>query len=216
MALHALRASPDVRVVGLLSTMTEDYDRVSMHGVLRALVEAQAEAADLPLTVVRIPRDAGESAYAERMRRTLADFAGRGVRTVAFGDLFLEDVRRYRVQRLAEAGMQAIFPLWGRDTAELAAECCSQGFRALVTCVDTEQLDGRFSGREYDAKMLAELPDGVDPCGENGEFHTFVCDGPIFRRPVPVRRGRTVLRDGRFNFCDVRPVSRRPIGPTSG
>jgi uncharacterized protein (TIGR00290 family) len=203
LALHQLGGSTRFRVAGLLTTVTEDYDRISMHGVRRRLLERQVEALGLPLTTVGIPPAAANQAYEERMGAALAGLREGGVRTVAFGDLFLEDIRRYRETMLAGAGMAATFPLWGRDTAALAREFLALGFRAVVTCVDCQQLDGAFVGRDYDAAFLHDLPPGVDPCGENGEFHTFVFDGPGFREPVPLRRGEVVLRDERFWFCDL-------------
>ncbi|HET8655347.1 MAG TPA: hypothetical protein VFL93_07510 [Longimicrobiaceae bacterium] len=206
LALRELRGAGTHDVVGLLTTVTRDHDRVSMHGVRRALLEAQARAARLPLHVVEISAGAGNDEYAESMSRMLEGFRASGVHTVAFGDLFLGDVRRYREEMLAPVGMRAIFPLWGRDTAALAREFIAAGFRATLVCVDGEQLDGRFAGRAFDHSLLDELPARVDPCGERGEFHTFVADGPVFSGPVDFTRGETVLRDGRFHFQDLLPA----------
>jgi uncharacterized protein (TIGR00290 family) len=203
LALHQLRASPRFEVAGLLTTVTEEYDRISMHGVRRRLLERQAGALGLPLTTVGIEPAAANRSYETRMEAALAGVRERGIRTVAFGDLFLEDVRRYREEMLARVGMAALFPLWGRDTDALAREFLDLGFRAVLTCVDGEQLDGAFVGRGFDAALLRDLPPGADPCGENGEFHTFVHAGPGFREPVPFRRGEVVLRDERFWFCDL-------------
>lgn len=207
LALHALRGSVEYTVTALLTTLTGTYDRISMHGVRRPLLEAQTRALGLPLRTVEISAGAGNEEYQERTGRALAEARAEGIRTVAYGDLFLEDIRRYREEQLAREGMRAIFPLWLLPTDALAEEFLRLGFRAVITCVDGEQLDGGLSGREYDAALLRDLPAGVDPCGENGEFHTFVYDGPGFREPVPFRRGETVVRDGRFHFCDLAGVS---------
>jgi uncharacterized protein (TIGR00290 family) len=206
MALHALRQNPEFQVAALLTTLTEDYDRVSMHGVRRALLEAQAASLDLPLELVFISKNAGNEEYEERMRRALTRHQAAGVEAVAFGDLFLADVRRYREEKLAELGLEAVFPLWEQDTRALSAAFLKAGFRAVVTCVDTQALEADFAGREIDARFLAELPEGVDPCGEGGEYHSFAFDGPIFRQPVGFRLGEKTLREGRFYFCDLLPV----------
>jgi uncharacterized protein (TIGR00290 family) len=205
LAMHVVRLQGELEVAALLTTITADYGRVSMHGVRRELLAMQAGAIGTPLEEVFIPADASHDLYASRMRDVLQRYKAGGVSAVVFGDLLLEDVRRYREEKLAEVDMRAIFPLWGRDTGELAREFIDLGFRAIITCVDTEQLDGRFAGREFDAALLADLPAGVDPMGENGEFHTFVYDGPIFSRPVACRTGEVVVRESRFYFCDVIP-----------
>jgi uncharacterized protein (TIGR00290 family) len=204
MALHALRAANDCRVTALLTTITEEYDRISMHGVRRALLERQAESLGLPLHAVLIPPQCINATYEERMKEALALHFARGVRRVAFGDIFLEDLRAYREKNLAHVGMQALFPIWKRDTRELAREFVSLGFRAIAVCVDPRVLDPSFAGRELDASFFADLPPGVDPCGENGEFHTFVFDGPVFKTPIACHVGEKVLRDG-FYFCDLLP-----------
>jgi uncharacterized protein (TIGR00290 family) len=206
LALHTLRQTPGVEVSGLLTTVTEDYDRISMHGVRRALLEKQAAAAGLPLHVISIPPDCTNEIYEERMAAALAPHRAQGIRRVAFGDLFLEDIRAYRETRLAGAGMEALFPVWGRDTAELALSFIAQGFQAVLVCVDTDALDPAFAGRAFDADLLRDLPAHVDPCGENGEFHTFVHAGPIFREPIPFQLGRQETRLGRFRFCDLEPA----------
>jgi len=204
MALHALRASRDCRITALLTTITEDYDRISMHGVRRALLERQAESLGLPLHPVLIPPQCINATYEARMKEALAPHFARGVRSVVFGDIFLKDLRAYREKNLAQVGMQAIFPIWKRDTRELAREFVQLGFRAITVCVDPRVLDESFAGRELDAFFFADLPPGVDPCGENGEFHTFVFDGPVFETPIAFRVGEKVLRDG-FCFCDLLP-----------
>ena len=205
MALHALRAAGECRIAALLTTITEEYDRISMHGVRRALLERQAESLGLPLHAVLIPPQCINAIYEERMKDALAKHFERGVRRVAFGDIFLEDLRAYRESNLAKVGMQALFPIWKRDTRELAREFVRQGFRAITVCVDPRVLDASFAGRELDATFFAELPPGVDPCGENGEFHTFVFDGPVFKSAIAFHTGEKVVRDG-FCFCDLSPA----------
>lgn len=207
LALAALRADSRYDVVALQTSITRGYDRVSIHGVRRALVEAQARATRLPLIEVVLEQhssnDAYEAAFTESLGRVRVDFPE--VRRIAFGDLFLADVREYRERLVATAGFGAVFPLWGSDTSTLAKEFIAAGFRAHLVCVDTTQLAGDFAGREFDAALIADLPPEVDPCGERGEFHTFVSDGPIFTEAVGVTRGDTVLRDDRFMFCDLLP-----------
>ena len=204
MALHVLRAARDCRITALLTTVTEEYDRISMHGVRRALLERQAESLELPLHAVLIPPQCINATYEERMKEALEQHFAEGVRHVAFGDIFLEDLRVYREKNLALVGMQALFPIWKRDTCELAQDFMRLGFRAITVCVDPRVLDASFAGRELDATFFADLPGGVDPCGENGEFHTFVFDGPVFTTPIAFRVGEKVLRDG-FCFCDLLP-----------
>jgi len=205
MALHALQAAGECRIAALLTTITEEYDRISMHGVRRALLERQAESLGLPLHAVLIPPQCVNTTYEERMKEALAQHFARGVRRVAFGDIFLEDLRAYREKNLAQIGMQALFPIWKRDTRELAREFVRQGFRAITVCVDPRVLDASFAGRELDATFFAALPPGVDPCGENGEFHTFVFDGPVFKSAIAFHIGEKALRDG-FCFCDLLPA----------
>jgi uncharacterized protein (TIGR00290 family) len=205
LALRALRAEARTPPVALLTTVTEEYERVSMHGVRRALLRRQAEAVGLPLVEVEIPPECSNEVYETRLGRALASSELRGTEEVAFGDLFLEDVRAYRESQLAAAGKRGCFPLWGRDTSELAASFLNAGFRAIVVCVDPSVLDSSFAGREYDEELLRDLPEGIDPCGENGEFHTFVYDGPVFAEPIGCNRGEVVERDG-FVFSDLLEV----------
>jgi uncharacterized protein (TIGR00290 family) len=206
LALHALRQTPGVEVAGLLTTVTEEYDRISMHGVRRILLERQAEATGLPLHIVSIPPECSNEIYEQRMAAALTPLRQGGIRRVAFGDLFLEDIRAYRVGKLAAAGMEALFPVWGRDTAELAREFIAQGFGAVLVCVDTAALDASFAGRAFDDALLRDLPPAVDPCGERGEFHTFVHAGPIFRQPVNFRTGVQETRMERFRYQDLEAV----------
>jgi len=200
--LHTLRQNPDFEVVGLLTTITRDFDRVSMHGVRRELVERQAAAAGLPLWTVEIPAACINSVYEEAMGRAVKRAVDDGVECIAFGDLFLQDIRSYRESRLAGTGIEPIFPLWNRNTRELAEEMIEGGLRARLTCVDSRILSSDFAGREFDQTLLRDLPAGVDPCGERGEFHTFAYDGPMFRSAVPVSLGETVNREG-FVFSDL-------------
>jgi uncharacterized protein (TIGR00290 family) len=204
LALQRTLADGAVHVDGLLTTVTDEYDRISMHGVRRTLLEAQAAALDLPLELVRIPPACSNADYEAATRAALARYAARGGEAVVFGDLYLADIRAYRERLLEPLMLAPRFPLWLEDTVALARRFVSDGFRAVLVCVDPAQLDPRFAGRTYDDALLDELPSGVDPCGENGEFHTFVHDGPIFRRPVPVRAGETVERGG-FVFADLLP-----------
>ncbi|MEZ5316331.1 MAG: hypothetical protein R2752_02910 [Vicinamibacterales bacterium] len=203
--LHVLRSDPSVRVVGLLTTVNEAADRVAMHAVRRSLLEAQADAAGLPLWTVPIPSPCPNEIYEDRMREAMVRARTEGIARVAFGDLFLEDVRRYREDRMAGTGLDPIFPLWGRPTPALAREMIDGGLRATVTCVDPRQIDAAFAGRSFDAAFLADLPAAADPCGERGEFHTFCRAGPMFARPIDVRIGETLTRDG-FVFTDVLPA----------
>ena len=204
-ALHVLRCAGEHEVAGLLTTMNEAADRVAMHAVRRALLEAQARAADVPLIAVDLPWPCDNAAYAARMRAACDRALAEGIEGIAFGDLFLEDVRAYREEQLAPTGLEALFPLWGRDTRELAETMVEGGLSSVLTCVDPKQLERDFGGRTFDAALLADLPDGVDPCGENGEFHTFATSGPMFREPVAVTVGETVERDG-FVFTDLHPA----------
>lgn len=204
-ALHALRQAGEVEVVGLLTTTNEAFERVAMHGVREALLEAQAEAAGLPLWKVPLPWPCPNEAYEALMAQACARAVAEGIGAMAFGDLFLEDVRDYRIQKLAGTGLTPLFPIWDPDTAALARRMAAAGLKATLTCVDPRALDASFAGREFDAALLADLPAAVDPCGERGEFHTFAWDGPMFDHPVPVRRGEVVARDG-FVFADLVPA----------
>ena len=204
--LHVLRLGGEVEVVGLLSTITREYGRASMQGVRRQVLQAQARAAGLPLLEATIPAQCDNRAYDAAMAAALDQAQRRwpGLRTAAFGDLLLADIRQYRQQRLAAAGWELLTPLFGSDTAALARQMQAGGLRANLCCVDTQQLDARLAGRAFDEALLRELPDGVDPCGENGEFHTLAFDGPMFLRPLAIRVGETVVRDG-FVFTDLLP-----------
>jgi len=204
-ALHVLRASPDVEVVGLLTTVNEVHDRVAMHGVRRSLLQAQADALGLPLVIAPIPHPCSNEEYERVMSGMVARAREEGVEAFAFGDLFLEDIRRYRESRLEGTGVRPIFPLWGRSTMALAEEMIAGGLRARVVTVDPRHLSADFAGRSFDWGFLADLPARVDPCGENGEFHTFAWDGPMFRSPLDMRVGVVVEREG-FVFADLVPA----------
>ncbi len=205
LALATLRADPAVEVVALLTSVTAGYDRVSIHGVRRALLEAQARSVGLPLHEIRLEPQCSNAAYDAAVEHSLAELGARfrGARTIAYGDLFLEDVRRYREDRIGRLGFAVEFPIWGQPTEALARRFIADGFEARLVCVDTTQLEARFAGRAYDRTLLAELPPTVDPCGERGEFHTFVSSGPIFAAPVRYDVGETVLRDERFAYTDL-------------
>lgn len=204
-ALHVLRQNPDFTVAGLFCTVNAAFDRVAMHGVRRELLQRQAEAVGLPVQVLEIPYPCSNDDYAAVMSAFVEQARRDGVECFAFGDLFLEDIRRYREERLAGTGITPLFPLWGIPTAELAQTMVAGGLQARVTCLDPRQLPPSFAGRAFNAEFLRELPPGVDPCGENGEFHTFAHDGPMFRQPVPLTVGETVERDG-FVSTDLRPL----------
>lgn len=205
MTVAALRDDPSVTMVGLVTTVTLDYDRVSMHGIRRDVLAAQAGALDLPLVEAALKPGAAnadyERAWADALARARAALGG--FDAVAYGDLFLPDVRAYREAQLRLLGLEPLFPLWGRPTRQLAADFIGLGFDAYLTCVDTTQLDASFAGRRFDRALLDDLPGSVDPCGERGEFHTCVVAGPVFGHAVPVRRGVRVLRDNRFQYCDL-------------
>jgi uncharacterized protein (TIGR00290 family) len=202
MMLHRLREAGEVEVTALLTTVSEGTGRVAMHGTRRALIEAQADAAALPLLAVPIPDPCPNEAYEAAIRAALARLRREGVTLVAFGDLFLADIRAYRESRLAGSGIAPIFPLWGERTDALARAIIGAGMRAVLTSVDTDQLDAGFAGRDFDAALLADLPPSADPCGERGEFHSFVHDGPIFARPISLRRG-AVTTEGRFASAEL-------------
>jgi uncharacterized protein (TIGR00290 family) len=202
MALYEIQQTGRREAVALLTTVTEGYDRISMHGVRRELLEAQAAAIGLSLAVVDIPPACTNAVYEERMQKALLKQLMDGIRCVAFGDLFLEDIRAWRERNLSRIGMEGLFPVWRRDTTRFAQAFIRLGFKARLVCVDLRKLDESFAGRSYDESLLSDLPPTVDPCGENGEFHTFVHDGPIFSRPIPVAAGERVMREG-FCFCDL-------------
>jgi uncharacterized protein (TIGR00290 family) len=205
-ALWETQRQGELEVVGVLTTVTDAFERVSMHGVREALLERQAEELGLPCHQVRIPAPCSNEVYEALMGRALTEARAEGITHCVFGDLFLEDIRAYREQKLAPTGVEPVFPLWGRDTRELARAMIDAGIRAVTTCIDPRKLAPSFAGRAFDAAFLAALPSGVDPCGENGEFHTFVSGGPMFHDEIRVRTGEVVERDG-FVFADLLPAS---------
>jgi uncharacterized protein (TIGR00290 family) len=209
-ALRLLRQSPGVQVAGLVTTFNTAANRVAMHAVRRELVESQAENAGLPLWPVELPWPCSNAEYERLMRGVVERAAAEGIEAFAFGDLFLEDIREYRIKQLRDTGLEPLFPVWGIPTAQLAREMIAAGVKAKLTCIDPKKLEREFAGREYDDRLLEALPGGVDPCGENGEFHTFVYDAPVFTRPIAVRRGEVVERDG-FVFADVAPEADRIV-----
>ena len=201
-ALYETQRAPEYRVAALLTTLTRDFDRVSMHGVRRELLEEQAASLGLPLHKVFISKDASNDEYEMKMGEALAEYRGQGIDSIVFGDLFLADIRAYRENFLARQAMHGLFPVWKRDTLNFIREFIELGFKTIVTCVDSKVLDESFVGKTIDEAFLSSLPEGVDPCGENGEFHTFVFDGPIFARAVEFSLGEIVLRES-FWFCDL-------------
>jgi uncharacterized protein (TIGR00290 family) len=203
--LQVLREDPDVEIVGLLTTVNTTHGRVAMHSTRRAILEAQAQAAGLPLHVIPLPWPCSNEVYERAMREAIASALKSGATHVAFGDLFLEDIRAYRSKQLEGSGLEPLFPIWHEPTEPLARRMIDAGVEAFLTCVDPKRLSRSFAGRKFDDAFLDELPEGVDPCGENGEFHTCVLAGPMFRQPVPAGVGEVVERDG-FYFADLVPT----------
>ena len=205
LALYEIQKDSNYEIAALLTTVTADYNRVSMHGIRKTLLELQGESLGLHLENISITKEASQEKYDSAMLDILTKYKKRGVMSVVFGDIFLEDVKIYREKNLSKIGMKAIFPLWKKDTRERASSFIKLGFRTIVTCVDSNFLDKKFVGRKFDEQFLSELPSNVDPCGENGEFHSFVYDGPIFRNRISHKIGETCLRDNRFYYCDIIP-----------
>jgi uncharacterized protein (TIGR00290 family) len=206
LALYELLKQGNYEVAALLTTITQDYDRISMHGVRTDLLELQVKALGLPLEKVLIPTNCSDQEYESRMRQVMERYLASGIHTIAFGDIFLEDLRRHREDNLSKMGIKAIFPLWKNDTAKLAQRFIILGFEAVITSIDGNVLDKRFVGRAFDREFVSQMPRGTDPCGENGEFHSFVYNGPLFSRRIPHRVGDVVLREKRFYYCDLMPV----------
>jgi uncharacterized protein (TIGR00290 family) len=206
-SLHLLQRNPEYEVAGLLTTVNSAFDRVAMHSTRREILEAQAAAAGLPLQVVPLPWPCPNEHYEDAMRNACDTAVANGIRAIAFGDLYLEDVRRYREDHLRNTPLTPVFPIWGRDTRALLQEMIAAGVKTRIVCIDPKKLPREFAGRDLDEDLLRNLPDNIDPCGENGEFHTCVYDGPFFRHPIPIESGEVVDRDG-FVFADVRLKSR--------
>ena len=203
-ALHELLKENIYEVEGILTTVTADYDRTSMHGVRSTLLKKQADSLGFKLKKVLITKNDSCSKYENKMKATLLVYKNRGINTVAFGDIYLDDIRKHREKKLEQVGMKAVFPLWKKKTASLARSFINAGFKAIITCIDSKVLDKKFAGREFNEDFLSELPKSIDPCGENGEFHSFVFDGPIFKKRVLFSTGEVVKR-GSFYFCDLIP-----------
>jgi uncharacterized protein (TIGR00290 family) len=201
-ALQEIITSQAYEIAALLTTVTEGYNRISMHGVRNELLERQAEMLELPLGKIWIPRSASNDEYQEKMHAELLKYKEKGAQSIVFGDLFLEDIKQYREELLSKIGMKAIFPIWKRDTTVLAKKFIHNGFKAVTVCIDSKILNKQFVGRIFDEHFLSDLPERIDPCGENGEFHTFVYDGPLFKRPVECLLGDIALRDS-FYYCDL-------------
>lgn len=205
LALYELQKK-NYEIVALLTTITRDYGRISMHGVRTILLEMQAESLGLPLEKVLIAKDITNEQYERKMQQMLTKYLAAGISTVAFGDIFLEDLRKYRENNLSKIGMKGIFPIWKINTNRLAGKFIKSGFKAVITCVDSNFLDKTFIGETFDELFLSKLPSFVDPCGENGEFHSFVHDGPIFREKISHAIGEIILRENRFYYCDLEPI----------
>jgi uncharacterized protein (TIGR00290 family) len=203
MAAYQLLASQKYEIAALLTTVTEGFDRISMHGVRRELLELQADSLGIPLHKILIPQECSNEIYEARMREAMTRIKAQGITKIAFGDLFLGDVRQYRDERLEQAGMIGLYPIWRRDTDELVRTFIGLGFKAILACVDTQALDASFAGREIDLQLLNDLPQSADPCGEYGEYHSFVYAGPIFKNAIACKTGDRVLRNERFNYCDI-------------
>jgi len=207
LALYEILKTNRYEVLELLTTVTKDYDRISIHGVRRVLLEQQARSLGFPLEKMFVSKGVSDAEYESILLKSLNGPRTNGVFSVVFGDIFLEDVRKYREGILSKVGLKGIFPLWKRDTRQLARTFIDLGFKAVITCVDSKSLGKDFVGREFDRQFLADLPSNVDPCGENGEFHSFVYDGPIFSERIFFTKGEIVLRENRFYYCDLVPAS---------
>jgi uncharacterized protein (TIGR00290 family) len=206
LALYKLQKTKNYQIAALLTTINQDYDRTSMHGVRWILLERQAQSLGFALEKVLVSKNCSNEEYERKMQEVLEKHQAAGVRFVVFGDIFLEDLRKYRQEKLSKIKMKAVFPIWKLNTTELANTFIDSGFKAVVTCVDSNSLDRKFVGRAFDKQFLSELPSGVDPCGENGEFHSFVYDGPIFRQRILHKTGKVVLKENRFYYCDLLPL----------
>lgn len=204
LSLHEMLSSGELEIKYLLTTVTRDYGRISMHGVREELLKEQAARVSIESDVAYITKGANNEEYERVMKEKITKYYREGIRSIAFGDLFLEDVRSYRERRMSDTGMKCVFPLWGRDTSRLAHDFIRMGFKAVICTVDPRKIGSEFAGKEFDEEFLDSLPSNVDPCGENGEFHSFVYDGPIFNSPIQIRIGETVLRDN-FYFTDIVP-----------
>jgi len=203
LALNEILNNTDYEVHSLITTVTEGYDRISIHGVRNELLEKQVQSIGLPLHKVSIPKDSKNEQYESALKKVLLKFKNEGINEIVFGDIFLEDVKKYRDELLNKLDMKGVYPIWKKDSKELARKFIELGFKAVTTCVDSQQIDKKFVGREYDSEFLNDLPNSADHCGENGEFHTFVYDGPLFDKKIDFTKGEIVFRDDRFYYCDL-------------
>ena len=203
LALNEILNNTDYEVHTLITTVTEGYDRISIHGVRNELLEKQVQSIGLPLHKVSIPKDSKNEKYESALKKVLLKFKNERINEIVFGDIFLEDVKKYRDELLDRLDMKGVYPIWKKDSKELARKFIELGFKAVTTCVDFQQIDKKFVGREYDSGFLNDLPNSADHCGENGEFHTFVYDGPLFDKKIEFTKGEIVFRDDRFYFCDL-------------
>jgi uncharacterized protein (TIGR00290 family) len=205
LALNEILNNIDYEVRSLITTVTEGYDRISIHGVRNELLDKQVESIGIPLQKVLIPKDSTNDQYESALKKVLLKFKNKGINEVVFGDIFLEDVKKYRDELLDKLDMKGVYPIWKKDSKELARKFIELGFKAVTTCIDSQQIDKKFVGREYDSEFLNDLPNSADPCGENGEFHTFVYDGTLFDKKIDFTKGEIVFRDDRFYYCDLIP-----------
>jgi len=203
LALNEILSSSNYEVHSLITTVTEGYDRISIHGVRNELLQQQVQSIGLPLHKVSIPKDSTNEQYESAFKKVLLKFKNKGINEIVFGDIFLEDVKKYRDDLLVTLDMKGIYPIWKKDSKVLARKFIELGFKAVTTCIDSQQIDKKFAGREYDSEFLNNLPNSADPCGENGEFHTFVYDGPLFDKKINFTKGEIVFRDDRFYYCDL-------------
>lgn len=208
LTLYEIQRNSDIEIAALITTVTSDYDRVSMHGLRTDLLQQQAASLNIPLEKVFINQNSSNDEYESNFNKVLLGFKESGIKHVVFGDLYIEEIKKYREALLDKIDMECVFPIWKRNTSKLAHEFINMGFKAITVCVDSNALDKEFVGREFDAQFLNDLPADIDPCGENGEFHTFTFDGPIFEKPIPHQLGEIVLRDERFYYCDILPDSK--------
>lgn len=205
LALHNICLKKKVEIVSLLTTITSGYGRISMHGVRQELLEKQATSLGIPLEKIFLQKTFSNKEYESKMGEILEKYSKHGVNLVAFGDIFLENLRKHREKKLATKNMKGLFPLWKKNTLKLARNFINLGFKAIITCVDSKKLGKEFVGKEFNRELLSKLPDNVDPCGENGEFHTFVYNGPLFKKPIRFKKGKIVLKKNRFYYCDLIP-----------
>ena len=206
LALYNVLIEKKYKIKLLFTTISEEYNRISMHGVRAILLETQARSLGINLRIIKLPKDVGNDEYAAIMKKEMLHYKSKNINNIIFGDIFLEDVREYRESNLSKIGMTALFPLWGKNTRELAKEFINLGFKAIITCVDSTFLDDSYIGHLYNDDFLLKIPSNVDPCGENGEFHTFVFEGPIFSCPIQFKKGEIVFREDRFYFVDLIPL----------